>query len=50
MIKIIFLPYTICHIKNLEMISYIENTSKHVKCSITLEELLTLIEKHNDKN
>ena len=38
------------HIKNLEMISYIENTSNHVKCSITLEELLTLIEKHNDKN
>ena len=34
------------HIKNLEMIPYIENVSKHTKCSITLEELLTLIEKY----
>lgn len=42
------IPFVIiCHIKNLEIIPYKENISKHTKCSITLKELLTLIENNN---
>ena len=38
------------HVCNLEMLRYDENTSKGGKCSITLEELKKLIEKHNDNS
>ena len=37
-------PKIIGHCKNLEIITQFENGSKHKKCSITLEELLNLID------
>lgn len=37
------------HICNLEMLYYVENTSKGEKCSVTLEQLLKDIEKYNKK-
>jgi hypothetical protein len=36
------------HIKNLKMIPYQDNLSKHIKCSISLEELEQLIKESND--
>lgn len=42
-------PYIIGHLMNLEMLPHLDNISKHAKCSITLEELISAIQEYDDK-